>query len=95
MNCDKCGLEVERKEDATWLDCFRTGQQAAAIFLSSARHIRCSSSRAQYITAPEFGEPVVDERPSYDKRLRGPDEVKGLEESMTNAWNKLQQQEEV
>ena len=90
MTCDVCDQEVSKGEDATWLDGIRTGENLS-VLVNHAGHIKCSPSRAQYIIAPEFGLPVVDERPEYDKRLRDPSEVEELEREFTNAWYELQE----
>ena len=90
MTCDVCDQEVSKGEDATWLDGIRTGENLS-VLVNHARHIKCSPSSAQYIIAPEFGLPVVDERPEYDKRLRDPSEVEELEREFTNAWYELQE----
>lgn len=89
MNCDKCGHPVAQHEDATWLDAIANDNPVVVLF-SQARHIRCSPSRAQFIVHPAF-EPVVDDRPEYDKRLLAPKDAHHLEAHYTQAWIQLQQ----
>ena len=87
--CDVCNLEVNPKEDATFLDAIFSGVNLT-IFLNTARHIRCSPSRVQYIVHPDFGEKVVDDRESYDKRKKPAEIVRDHELKMTGAWCLLQ-----
>jgi hypothetical protein len=89
-NCAKCGQPVLPQDDAVRMDMFRSSAHAATLFLAPAVHIRCSPSRAQYIIAPEFGEPVVDDRPQYDKRLRHEHERAEREAETTSCWWQLQ-----
>ena len=83
MNCDKCGKEVEPKDDAVLIYAALTGNLFDV--LAEARHIRCSPSRAQYIVHEDFPE-VVDNRPQHDKRLKDPKDVKADELLWTQAW---------
>lgn len=93
LTCDKCGLPVRAREDATILDAIRM-DCPGHILIARPRHIRCSPSRAQYITDPAF-EPVVDERPEYDKRLLSPAVVAFREAEYTAAWKELQQHDDI
>jgi len=88
--CDKCGLEVKPHEDMAGL--------RSAYWLwarNSHRHVRCHPSVAQYITAPEFGEPVVCDDPADDKRLQGTALVLVRERIYTDAWRAIQPKEVV
>jgi hypothetical protein len=82
--CDKCNKPVIPCEDATVLASVLISDPIF-FFFCQPRHIRCSPSRAQYIVHPDF-EPVIDDRPKWDKRLL-PEEVrKDREEEHTKAW---------
>ena len=87
-NCDVCGKTVEKKDDVAVLGIFAGGDWYYVLALPL--HIRCDPSRAQYIVHPGF-EPVVDDRPEYDKRLLPADEVADREQRWTAAWEKLQE----
>ena len=89
--CDVCRLPVAEHEDATHFSAILNGEPATP-FLCGKRHIRCSPSRAQYIVAPEFGAPVVDDRPDFDKRLLDVRERRQRETLYTAAWQQLQKE---
>lgn len=67
MLCDKCHQPVTPTTDAVAIECEMT-RNWVGLLINHPRHITCSPSRAQYIVHPEF-QPVVDERPEFDKRL--------------------------
>ena len=99
MTCDKCKKEMTAREDAVRISAIAWNEPMTLLF-AGARHIRCSPSRAQHIVLPDF-EPVVDERPLFDKRLwddpesrvyqeRGSGYRKECERRYTDAWVQLQ-----
>jgi hypothetical protein len=90
MKCDKCDQEVHPTEDMTIIAA-NANRCPASVFVSHARHIRCSPSRAQFIVHPDF-EPVVDDRSEYDKRLMDETERQELEKKWTAAWRLTRQQ---
>ena len=92
MNCDICGEIVSRKEDATMLEAL-VYKRPLTIFLASARHIRCSPSRAQYIAHEKF-DTIIDQRAAYDKRCLPAPMREAGETLWTKAWEKLQDDEE-
>ena len=88
MNCDVCGLPVNRKDDATMLESLVYDRSALVMF-SNPRHIQCSPSRAQYIVHENFAE-MIDSRQSFDKRCL-PEEMRRTREvRWTSAWETLQ-----
>ena len=91
--CDKCNKEVTPGNDACTLDEIAWNDPHGHMF-SRRRCIRCSPSRAQHIVHPDF-EPVVDDRPEFDKRLMPKEERDRREKQMTEAWVKAQLKEEV
>ena len=50
--CDKCGEDVEAREDATMLEAIAY-DKAFLVFGAKRRHILCSPSRAQFIVHEE------------------------------------------
>ena len=93
MNCDMCGGIVSHKEDATILESL-VYKRPITIFLASARHIRCSPSRAQYIVHEKF-DAIIDQRQAYDKRCLPAPMREAGETLWTKAWEKLQDDEEL
>ena len=91
MNCDMCGEIVSHKEDATILEAL-VYKRPITIFLASARHIRCSPSRAQYIMHENF-DAIIDQRAAYDKRCLPAHMREAGETLWTKAWEKLQEDE--
>ena len=87
MNCDVCGNDVQKNEDATHLEAI-VNESPMTVLVSGVRHILCSPSRAQYIVHENFT-PVVDDRQAYDKRLLPKDMRIGREKEWTNAWVEL------
>jgi hypothetical protein len=67
MTCDKCEKEMSPREDAVRIAAIAWNEPMTLIW-AGTRHIRCSPSRGQHIVHPDF-EPVVDDRPEFDKRL--------------------------
>jgi len=92
MNCDMCGEIVSHKEDATVLEAL-VYKRPSTIFLASARHIRCSPSRAQYIVHEKF-DSIIDHREAYDKRCLPAPMREAGETLWTAAWEKLQEDRE-
>lgn len=95
--CDKCNKEVTPGSDACTIDEIAWDTPHArggwpAHMFSLRRCIRCSPSRAQHIVHPDF-EPVVDDRPEYDKRLMPKEERDTREKQMTQAWVEAQLKE--
>lgn len=89
MNCDICGEIVSHKEDATVLEAL-VYKRPTTVFLASARHIRCSPSRAQYIVHEKF-DSIIDHREAYDKRCLPAPMREAGETLWTAAWEKLQE----
>jgi len=87
MNCDVCGNDVQKNEDATHLEAI-VNESPMTVLVSGVRHILCSPSRAQYIVHENFT-PVVDDRQAYDKRLLPKDMRIRREKEWTNAWVEL------
>lgn len=88
MKCDVCGSPVEKLDSATQLSVEAGEMPAFGLMVYSDRHIRCSPSRAQYITQLE--PPVVDERPEYDKRLKPQEYVSRMTSLFSNAYARIQ-----
>tara|TARA_B100001564_G_scaffold354132_1_gene364170 strand:+ start:259 stop:564 length:306 start_codon:yes stop_codon:yes gene_type:complete len=86
--CDKCGEDVEVKEDATMLEAIAY-DKAFLVFGAKRRHILCSPSRAQFIVHDDFEE-TIDERQAYDKRCLPAPMRKSREALWTSAWEILQ-----
>ena len=86
--CDKCDCEVTVQNCSITMHCIAWDEPYAGL-LSRRRCIRCSPSRAQHIVHPDF-EPVVDDRPQFDKRNPEvfPSEEKRMEweKRWTAAW---------
>jgi len=92
--CDACGQHVCRQDSVAWLEvALGNASPAATILIRGDRHIRCSPSRAQFITDPAFGGPVVDDRPQYDKRRLSRSQQETIERTTTLAWRNLQNQD--
>ena len=90
--CDKCDCEVTTQNCSITMHCIAWDEPYFGL-LSHRRCIRCSPSRAQHIVHPDF-EPVVDDRPQFDKRLFGSEEkLKEWEKRWTAAWLICQQPE--
>ena len=93
--CDKCDCEVTTENCAITMHCIAWDEPYAGL-LSRRRCINCSPSRAQHIVHPDF-EPVVDDRPQFDKRNPEvfPTEEKRMEweKRWTAAWLICQQPE--
>ena len=89
--CDKCGEDVEAREDATMLEAIAY-DKAFLIFGAKRRHILCSPSRAQFIVHDDFEE-TFDYRREYDKRLLPTPMRKSKEALWTSAWEILQNEE--
>lgn len=99
MTCDKCKQEMSPREDAVRISAIAWNEPMTLLF-AGARHIRCSPSRAQHIVHPDF-EPVVDDRPAFDKRLwddpenhvykkHGAGYREECEQRYTDAWIQVQ-----
>jgi len=91
MNCDVCGNDVQKNENATHLEAI-VNESPLTVFISGSRHILCSPSRAQYIVHESFV-PVVDDRQAYDKRLLPEYMRTRKEKKWTNAWVELVDEE--
>jgi len=95
-HCDKCGTEVSVKNDAVTMHSIAWDEPYSGL-LSYRRCINCSPSRAQHIVHESF-EPIVDDRPEYDKRLFGDQEedkkkIEMFERRWTSAWLMCQDEE--
>ena len=88
--CFRCGQPVHLADSVAMLE-GKLGHLINCITAPSI-HIRCSPSRAQFIMHPAFGEPAVDTRPEYDKRLQAQWRVQHTEEKTTKAWMSLQEE---
>lgn len=86
MNCDKCGLPVDKRDSATWLSVYAGEMPAYGLFLCVDRHIKCSPSRAQYI--PELG--IMETREEYDKLNFDAGWIFQQEQLYTDAYHRLQ-----
>lgn len=89
--CDKCKETVEPFDDARQVMINAGYDKPAVMLFGGPRHLRCSPSRAQYVVHPCF-DPVVDDRPDFDKRLLDPDDVRVREARITKGWMELQAQ---
>jgi len=86
-NCTVCGELVKRIDSAVHIESHIDGR-GGILMMAAPKHIQCSPSRAQWINHPEF-EPVVDDRPEYDRRQLDLDDsfIARKAESTAMAWN--------
>jgi hypothetical protein len=100
MECYQCKKEVHSWNDATILHAI-AWNEPLFILLKQAKCLRCSPSRSQHIIHPQF-EPVVDDRPEFDKRLwndpegrtykeHGPTFIEECTMRYTGAWVVMQE----
>ena len=86
--CYVCHQPVEMKDNAVFIEALLTGDMDM-IGDTDPQHVRCTPSRAQYVTDPAFGEPVVCEG-GQDKRRLSATIRQAREVQYTAVWQKVQ-----